>query len=159
MARSAWGLLLFLLVTLLANCGDDGGPNNHECVCDEACRQFASDHYSRVRFFKYVRDTIAAFTSYSGFEPCTDPGGYDSAACWTAIREVFPLSDEDDTTFYKQIAKEDRYVFGWDDWYPDRPPNHSDAWLDWDPYGPLPEPIPTTSANRETFRNLLGCSH
>jgi hypothetical protein len=106
-----------------------------------------------------VRDTIAVVCRSDLFEPCTDPVSYDSAACWTAIRGLFPLSDEDDITFYKQIAQEDRFIFGWDDWYPDRPPDYSDAWIDWDPCSSFPQNIPTTSANRDTFRNLLGCSN
>jgi hypothetical protein len=115
---------------------------------------FARDHYDRERFEGYVRDTIVPLSSYSGFESCTDPGSYDSSECWTEIHSVFPLSDRDDAAFYEQIGDEDRYVFGWDDWYPDRPPNHADAWIDWDPFSAFPGEIPTTSDNREIYRDM-----
>ena len=115
---------------------------------------FARDHYDRERFEDYVRDTVVPASGYSDFEPCTDPGSYDSSACLTSIHNIFPLSDEDDAAYYEQIGDENRYVFGWDDWYTDRPPNHADAWIDWNPYEAFPEGIPTTSANRETYRDM-----
>jgi len=115
---------------------------------------FARDHYDRERFEGYVRDTVVPASGYSEFEPCTDPGSYDSSACWTSIRNIFPLSDNDDAAYYEQIGDEDRYVFGWDDWYADRPPNHADGWIDWNPYEAFPEGIPTTSENREVYRDM-----
>ena len=115
---------------------------------------FAREHYSKDRFEKYVRDTIVALSPDPVFEPCTNPGSYDSSACWTSIYNVFPLSDGDDAAYYEQIGDEDRYVFGWDDWYSDRTPGHSDVWIDWDPYTALPTGIPTTSANRDTYRGM-----
>lgn len=115
---------------------------------------FARDHYSRDRFEKYVRDTIVALSPDDVFEPCTDPGGYDSSACWTAIHNVFPLSDRDDAAYYEQIGDEYRYVFGWDDWYSGRTPSHVDVWIDWDPYSAFPTGIPTTSVNRDTYRGM-----
>jgi hypothetical protein len=117
-------------------------------------RAFARDHYSRVRFEKYVRDTIVALSPDPVFESCTDPGSYDSSACWTSIHNVFPLSTRDDAAYYEQVGDEYRYVFGWDDWYSNRTPNHADVWIDWDPYTALPAGIPTTSINRETYRDM-----
>jgi hypothetical protein len=115
---------------------------------------FARDHYSRDRFVKYVRDTIVAVSPDPIFEPCTDPGSYDSSACWVSIHNVFPLSDRNDAAYYEQIGDEYRFVFGWDDWYSDRTPSHADAWIDWDPYTAFPTGIPTTSANREKYRGM-----
>ncbi len=117
-------------------------------------RAFASEHYSRDRFEKYVRDTIVALSPDPVFESCTDPGSYDSSACWTSIHNVFPLSDGDDAAYYEQIGDEYRYVFGWDDWYSGRTPNHADVWIDWDPYTALPATIPTTSVNRDIYRDM-----
>jgi hypothetical protein len=117
-------------------------------------RDFARDHYDRNRFEEYVRDTIVAVSPDPVFEPCTDPGSYDSSACWTSIHNVFPLSDNEDAAFYEQIGDEYRFVFGWDDWYPERTPSHADAWVDWDPYTAFPTGIPTTSANREKYRDM-----
>ena len=117
-------------------------------------QDFARDHYDRERYESYVRDTVVPTSGYRDFESCTDPGSYDSSACWTAIHNVFPLSDQDDAAYYEQIGDEDKCVFGWDDWYPDRPPNHADAWIDWDPYEEFPEGVPRTSDNREIYREM-----
>jgi len=115
---------------------------------------FARDHYDRDRFEKYVRDTVVAFSPDETFRPCTDPGSYDSSACWAAIYNVFPLSDKDDAAYYEQIGEEYRYVFGWDDWYSDREPSHADVWGEWPSLPAFPEGIPATSANRETYRDM-----
>jgi hypothetical protein len=115
-------------------------------------QDFARDHYSRNRFEKYVRDTVVALSPSDVFESCTDP--YDSSACWTAIHNVFPLSDRHDAAYYEQIGDEYRYVFGWDDWYPERTPSHADVWIDWDPYSALPDGVPATSANREIYKDM-----
>jgi hypothetical protein len=112
---------------------------------------YARDHYSRSRFTEYVRDTVVVFSGSDVFETCTVPGSYDSSDCWSSIHNVFPLSDGDDAAFYEQIGDEARYVFGWDDWFPERTSAHADAWLDWDPYTSLPEGIPSTSSHKRHF--------
>jgi hypothetical protein len=115
---------------------------------------FARDHYDRDRFIGYVRDTVVVFSGSDVFESCTVPGSYDSSDCWNSIHNVFPLSDKDDASYYEQIGDEDRYVFGWDDWFSSRTPGHADAWLDWNPYSSLPTGILSTSANRDKYRSM-----
>jgi hypothetical protein len=115
---------------------------------------WAEDHYSTQRFTRYVRDTIAVHSGYGDFGFCTDPGIYDSSSCWEEIHVVFPLSDEGSGAFYEQIGAENRYVFGWDDWSTGDVQFPEELWVDWDPYGTLPEGIPRTSANRTEYQGM-----
>jgi hypothetical protein len=115
---------------------------------------WAEEHYSVNRFNRYVRDTIAVHSGYGDFGFCTDPGIYDSSRCWEEIHVVFPLSERGTGAFYEQIDTEDRYVFGWDDWSTGDIQFPEELWVDWDPYGTLPEGIPGTTSNREQYQSM-----
>jgi len=116
--------------------------------------RFADDHYGRDRFSRYVRDTVAVYSGYEGFNSCTVPGEYDSAGCWGSIDDEFPLSKADDALFYEQIGVEDKYVFGWDDWDPYYVDNHEDLWYGWVPSGAFPNGIPSSSANKDKYSDM-----
>jgi hypothetical protein len=117
-------------------------------------REWVRDHYDVDRFEFYVRDTVVVFSGYDDFRICTDPGISDSAACRAAIYAVFPLAEEGSGAFYEQLAVEDRFVFGWDDWTTEGLENPEDEWVGWNPYSELPDSIPQTSPNRESYRAM-----
>jgi hypothetical protein len=116
-------------------------------------RAYARDHYDRDRFDKYARDTVAVFSGSDDFNPCSEHGS-DSPECQAAVDEALPLSGRDDATFYEQIADEDQYVFGWDDWDPYSTEHHEDYWVGWEPNTSLPAGIPHTSPHRDHYRGL-----
>jgi hypothetical protein len=116
--------------------------------------EWVRDHFDLERFETYVRDTIVVYSGYDGFDFCTEPGIYDSADCWDAIYTVFPLAEEGSGSYYEQIAVEDKFVFGWDDWSTGDMENPEDEWVEWNPYSELPDSIPRTSANRETYKAM-----
>jgi hypothetical protein len=115
---------------------------------------FGKQHYERDRFNEYVRDTVVVYSGSSAFGFCEEGETHDEEECLRQINEVFPLSGVDDGTFFEQIDLDDRYVFGWDDWDPYGTVNHEQLWIDWNPYGDLPDGIPASSSNRDTFRNM-----
>jgi hypothetical protein len=115
---------------------------------------FARRHYSRDRFGAYVRDTVVVYSGSSAFGFCEPGPTYDEEECQRQIYEVFPLSPEDDGTFYEQIDLDERYVFGWDDWDPYEIENHEDLWVDWNPFGELPSGIPESSIHLREYRKL-----
>lgn len=117
-------------------------------------REWVRDHYDIDRFESYVRDTVVVFSGYDDFRICTDPGISDSAACRAAIYAVFPLAEDGSGVFYEQLAVEDRFVFGWDDWTTAGLENPEDEWVGWNPYSELPDSIPYTSPNRESYRAM-----
>jgi hypothetical protein len=157
MKRVAWFTLMLLVIVMVGNCGDDGGTKP-DGTCGDEYKQFAQQHYSRDRFWSYVRDTVVVLSGHDDFMCCTDPGTYDSACCWAKIKLLFPLTEQDDDVFYQRIGDDDRYVFGWKDWNPYAVAHHEDCWVGWDPFGELPACIPTASAFRDSFLRLRECS-
>jgi hypothetical protein len=116
--------------------------------------EWVRDHFDIQRFESYVRDTVVVFSGYEGFNFCTDPGFYDSAACWDAIYMVFPLAEEGSGAFYEQIDVDDKFVFGWNDWTMGDIEYPEDLWKDWNPYSDLPDGVPRTSSNRAKYKAM-----
>jgi hypothetical protein len=116
----------------------------------DAYRDYADRYYSRDRFIKYVRDTVAAVNS--NFEYCDVGGGqYDPDKCDSLIYYYFPLTERDD--FYEQIDINDRFAFGWSDWV--HLAQYVNSWNQWeDPEGPIPGDIETRTAHRLTYRGM-----
>jgi hypothetical protein len=115
---------------------------------------FARTYYSRARFAEYVRDTIVVYSGSTLFGFCEPGPTYDEEECQRQIDELFPLSSEDDGTFYEQIDLDERYVMGWVDWDPYTNENHEDFWVDWNPYEDLPDGIPTSSPRKDEYRKI-----
>lgn len=118
-------------------------------------RQFAGEHYSSDRFRVYVADTVARWSGCDELKHCRDDL-YQEEVCNQEIDDVFRLADQQDDDYYQQIASDERYVMGWDDWDPYALEKPEDRWTSWDCANAsgIPDGLPSTTEHLEQYRSM-----
>jgi len=118
-------------------------------------RQFASAHYDTAKFRDYVRETVAYYSGCDSLRYCR-PDLYQKDPCDRQIDATFRLSSESDNDYYQQIAGDERYVMGWDDWDPSEIENHELLWTNWDCKNAsgIPDGLPSTTDHLEQYRTM-----
>lgn len=116
----------------------------------DAYRHYAESHYSRDALGTYIREEIAQDNTEFAF--CEEGGdSYDPEKCDSVLHYYFPLVDDDH--FYEQIDRDDRFVFGWDDWEGAGSGSPYD-WTTWDPDSEIPEAIETRTVHRLIYKSM-----
>lgn len=118
-------------------------------------RQFADQHYSSERFTVYVADTVARWSGCDELKHCREDL-YQQALCDQEINDVFRLADQRDDDYYQQIASDERYVMGWDDWDPYVLEKPEDQWTSWDCANAsgIPDGLPSTTGHLDEYRSM-----
>ena len=120
-------------------------------------RQFAAVHYLRDRLNAYARDTIAVYSGSDSLGFCRPGSTHDEEKCTQQIDRHFPISQQNDNDFYQQVASDDYFIFGWDDWNMSDTQYPEFGWTGWNPGAHIPDMFvrdktgATRSQNRAAF--------
>jgi hypothetical protein len=117
--------------------------------------RFARTHYSVVRFRWYVADTVAERSGCDSLKKCWSEF-YEEGPCNSQITRLFKVAAEGSEEFYRQIAYDERYVMGWDDWDTGDLENPEDQWTGWDCLNAttIPERLPHSTDNLDHYRAM-----